>query len=73
MKPTPARVAYETQQFFEIDLPEGADPATYPDTPEGKEHLADLILSGFVGFAVERLYDDNGNEAGITTTETADA
>ncbi len=56
------RVAYETMQFFEIDLPEGEDPEEYCNTKEAREHFADLVTSGFIDFQVERLFDAGGQE-----------
>lgn len=60
--PTIARVAYETMQFFEIDLPAGADPETYCDSNDAREHFADLILSGFIDFQLERRFGADGEE-----------
>ncbi len=57
-----ARVAYETMQFFEVDLPEGADPEAYCDTKEAREHFASLIESGFIDFTLERKLDEDRNE-----------
>ncbi|WP_299553657.1 hypothetical protein [uncultured Tateyamaria sp.] len=56
------RVAYETQQFFEIDLPEGQDPETYCDTDEARAHFADLITSRFIDLKLERAFDEDGKE-----------
>lgn len=63
-KPEPkvVRVAYETMQFFEVDLPEGADPETYCETKDAREHFASLILSGFIDFNLERKFDADRNE-----------
>ena len=56
------RVAYETMQFFEIDLPEGVDPEEYCNTDEAREHFADLVKSGFIDFTLERRFNDKGKE-----------
>ncbi len=61
-EPKVVRVAYETMQFFEVDLPEGADPETYCETKEAREHFASLILSGFIDFTLERKFDADRNE-----------
>lgn len=59
---TVARVAYETMQFFEIDIPDGEDPEEYWNTDEAREHFAELIKSGFIEFTVERRYNASGEE-----------
>lgn len=63
-KPSPkiARVAYKTMQFFEIDLPEGADPETYCSSNGAREYFADLILSKIIDFKLERRFNEDGEE-----------
>lgn len=60
--PRTVRAAFETQQFFELDIPEGVTPEKYMDTREFREACADLIQSGFIDFKVEREFDADGNE-----------
>lgn len=62
LPPAIDRVAYETMQFFEIELPDGADPETYCDTPEAREHFAQLILTLQIDMKHERSFDASGNE-----------
>ena len=56
------RVAYETMQFFEVDLPEGQTPESYIGTDDFREACADLISSGFIDFQVERKFNAEGEE-----------
>lgn len=60
--PPIVRVAYETMQFFEIELPNGADPETYCDTIEARTHFVELITSGFISFKLERRFGEDGEE-----------
>ncbi|WP_170424906.1 hypothetical protein [Ruegeria arenilitoris] len=49
-------------QFFEIDLPDGADPETYADSDEARTQFADLVSSGFIDFQLVRRFDIDGKE-----------
>jgi len=57
-----ARIACDAMQFFEIDLPDGADPETYADSDEARAHFAELVSSGFIEFDLVRRFDSDGKE-----------
>lgn len=56
------RIACDAMQFFEIDLPDGADPETYADSDEARAQFADLVSSGFIDFQLVRRFDSDGKE-----------
>lgn len=56
------RAAYETQQFFELDLPDGMTPEDYMETKDFRDACADLVTCGFIEFKVEREFDAKGSE-----------
>lgn len=62
MSKTVVRVAYETMQFFEVDLPPGVTPEEYNGSDEMRRTCADHVLTGFIDFTVERLFDEDGKE-----------
>ena len=57
-----ARAAFETMQFFEVDIPEGTTVEEYMETDDFRKACADLITSSFIDFQIERRYDADGNE-----------
>ncbi len=62
-EPSPiSRAAFETMQFFEVEIPEGQTSQSYMETQEFREECADLILSGFIEFQLEREFDVEGTE-----------
>lgn len=56
------RAAFETMQFFEMDLPEGMTAEEFMETPEFRDECAEMVKNGLIGFQVERLFDEEGNE-----------
>ncbi len=46
-------IIIETQQFFEIEVPQDIDPEAFVNTDECKQDCADKILSGLTDLTVE--------------------
>ena len=56
------RAAFETQQFFELDIPEGMTTEQFLESDAFLKSCADLILSGNISFQIERRYNAAGEE-----------
>ena len=58
------RLAADTLQFFEVDIPKDMTPEDFIETDEFRKACADLIISGMIEFRLERLFDTNRNQVG---------
>jgi len=57
-----AMIACDAMQYFEIDLPEGADPDSFAESEEARAHFADLVSAGLIDFEIVRRFDGEGRE-----------
>ena len=56
------RAAYETMQFFEVDIPDGYTPEEYMKTGEFRTECMGLIDCEFIEFKLERKFNEDREE-----------